>query len=364
MWKFNDTDEAINLVRPEQRSRVTHIKDENPFYYKNKITDKRLHDANFATLQTTLAKLHTEIYEPIVHTTYQDDVEINVGGGFVEMVSYYTVDWYGIVKNSMNIVGNNGNITPRINASLRQHKAEVYTWEVAYDLRFIDLEKMKKLELTKAITDIYKDIIVANFDIFCETVAYTGKDGGSGLFNNPNVKIYGGFSKGDMLNADEKIAIPAICSFINGIFEVVLNETGFNIAMLPDRILVPTWLGSKMSSIRNELFTSNLRAFLEAYNYGKDEALEPTNFNLVIRSRQALNTLGNGGLGRVVAYPRTAKKYARMDLTYPLQMFYTGPNTERHGYTSFFVGQISAIQLPYNTDNKNYGAVTYWEFVA
>lgn len=364
MWKFNDTEEALNLVRPEQRQKAVSLRDENPYYYRNRITDKKVHDANFATLTTTLAKLHTEIYEPIVHTTYQQDVEINVGGGFVEMVSYYSVDWYGIVKNSLNIVGNNTNVTPRVNASLRQHKAEVYTWEVAYDLRFIDLEKMKKLELTKSITDIYKDIIVANFDIFCETVAYLGKDGGSGLFNNPNVKVYGGFSKGAMTNADETIAIPAICSFINGIFEVVLNETGFNIAMLPDRILVPSWLGSKMSSIRNELFTSNLRAFLENYNYGKDEAIEPDDFKLVIRSRQALNTLGNANLGRVVAFPRKAKKYVRMDLTYPLQMFYTGPNTERHGYTSFFVGQISAVQLPYNTNNAEYGAVTYWEFVA
>lgn len=364
MWKFNDKDVALDIVRPENRSRAVHLKDENPYYYKNRITNKKLHDANFATLTTTLAKLHTEVYEPIVHTTYQSDVEINVGGGFVDMVSYYSVDWYGIVKNSLNIVGNNVNIVPRVNASLRQHKAEVYTWEIAYDLRFIELEKMKKLELTKSITDIYKDIIVANFDIFCEVVAYLGKDGGSGLFNNPKVRIYGGFSKGAMLDPDETVAIPAICSFINGIFEVVLNETGFNIAMLPDKILVPTWLGSRMSSIRNELFTSNLRAFLETYNYGKDEALEPDNFNLTIRSRQMLNDLGNLGLGRVVAYPRGAKKYVRMDLTYPLQMFYTGPNTERHGYTTFFVGQISAVQLPYNTTNTEYGAVTYWEFVA
>ena len=362
-WKFNDKDVAIDIVRPSQRNKVVSVKDENPYYYKNRIGNKKLHDANFATLTTALAKLHTEIYEPVVHTTYQTDVEINVGGGFVEMVSYYSVDWYGVVNNTLNLGANNSNITPRVNASLRQHKAEVYTWEVAYDIRFIDLEKMKKLELTKSITDIYKDIIVANFDIFCEQVAYLGKDGGSGLFNNPNVKVYGGFSKADLTSADETVAIPAICSFINGIFETVLNETGFNISMLPDRILVPSWLGSRMSQIRNELFTSNLRAFLENYNYGKDEALEPDNFKLTIRSRQHLNTLGNGGLGRVVAYPRAAKKYVRMDLTYPLQMFYTGPNTERHGYTTFFVGQISAVQLPYNTTDKEYGAVTYWEFV-
>ena len=115
-WKFNDKDVAIDIVRPSQRNKVVSVKDENPYYYKNRIGNKKLHDANFATLTTALAKLHQEIYEPVVHTTYQTDVEVNVGGGFVEMVSYYSVDWYGVVNNTLNLGANNSNITPRVSA--------------------------------------------------------------------------------------------------------------------------------------------------------------------------------------------------------------------------------------------------------
>lgn len=361
MWKFNDSAEALD-ISANNRKKIVSVKDMNPEYYRHRIDNKKIHDTNFATLSSTLAKLVPDLAEPVTSTTYQNDIDIRVGGGFVDAVNYYSVDWYGIVKNTLNLGGNNTNIVPRVNASLRQHKAEVYTWEVAYDLRFIDLEKMKKIELTKSITDIYKDIIVANFDIFCETIAYTGKEGGFGLFNNPAVKVYGGFKKADLINADDSVAIPAICSFVNGLFQTVLNETGFNISMLPNKILVPTWLGAKMSSIRSELFTNNLRYFLENFNYGKDEALEPDQFKVEIRSRTALDTLGNDNLGRVVAYPKN-KKFVSMDLTYPLQMFYTGPNTERASYTTFFVGQISAVQMPYNTNSAEYGAVTYWEFI-
>ena len=362
MWKINDTAEALDISSSD-RKKIISVKDMSPEFYRHRIGNKKLHDTNFATLSSTLAKLVPDLAEPVTSTTYQNDIDIRVGGGFVDAVNYYSVDWYGIVKNTLNLGANNSNIVPRVNASLRQHKAEVYTWEVAYDLRFIDLEKMKKIELTKSITDIYKDIIVANFDIFCESIAYTGKDGGFGLFNNPSVKVYGGFKKSDLTSSDDSVAIPAICSFINGMFQTVLNETGFNISMLPDTILVPTWLGAKMSSIRSDLFTNNLRYFLENFNYGKDEALEPDNFKVKIRSRTALDTLGNDSLGRVVAYPKN-KKFVSMDLTYPLQMFYTGPNTERASYTTFFVGQISAIQMPYNTSSAEYGAVTYWEFIA
>jgi len=31
-------------------------------------------------------------------------------------------------------------------------------------------------------------------------------------------------------------------------------------------------------------------------------------------------------------------------------------------YTSAFVGQISEIQLPYNTSSAEFGPVTYWDF--
>lgn len=361
-WKINDSAEALTDVTRRDRKKCISVKDYNPEYYEHRINNHKIHDANFATLQTALAKVDTELKEPMYSTTYQNDVTVKQGGGFVEMTTYYTVNWYGVVKDTLNMAGNVTNIAPRVNANLEQHKVEVYTWEVAYDLRFYDLEKMKKLELTKSINDIYRDIIVASFDIFCETIAYIGKEGGYGLFNAPQVKTYGGISKAALLNSDESVAIPAICSFINGIYQAVLTETGFNRAMLPDRILVPTWLGSKMSSIRSDLFTSNLRAFLEAFNYGKDEAMEPDNFKVKIRSRAQLDSLGNGGLGRVVAYPKQ-DKFVSMDMTYPLTMFYTGPNTERASYTTYFVGQISAIKLPYNTNSAEYGAVTYWEFV-
>ena len=362
-WKFNDSLEAFDEVLKRDRQKCISLKDAYPDYYERRIGNHKLHDNNFAILTSTLMKKIPELVEPMVSTTYQNDIDIETGGGLVELVTYNSVDWYGVVKNTLNMAGNTSNITPRVNASLTQHKAEVFTWEVAYDLRFQDLEKLKKAELTKSITDIYRDIIMAAFDLFCETVAYVGKNGKGGLFNNDRVKIYTGFSKAILNNADESIAIPAICSFINGIFQAVLTETGFNRAMLPDRILVPTWLGSKMSSIRSELFNSNLRAFLEAFNYGKDEAIEPDNFKVKIRSRAQLDDLGLNGFGRVVAYPKN-KKFVRMDMTYPLNMFYTGPNTERASYTTFFLGQISEVQLPYNTDNANYGAVTYWDFSA
>ena len=101
------------------------------------VGDVSLHDTNFAFLTTTLAKLHTTLYEPKYFVTYAQDVPVDVGGGFVDYVSYYTVDWAGIMDEFKNVMGNNANYIPRVNAGLNQKKVNVYTFEVAYDLTLL-----------------------------------------------------------------------------------------------------------------------------------------------------------------------------------------------------------------------------------
>ena len=119
------------------------------------IGDAKVHDTNFAFLQSELTKLHTKLYEPQYFITYLQDVPVNYGGGFVDYVSYYTVDWAGIMNEFRNVVGNNANYIPRVNAGLTQKMVNVYTFEIAYDLRFIELEKMKKLTLQKSISNCH-----------------------------------------------------------------------------------------------------------------------------------------------------------------------------------------------------------------
>ena len=148
-----------------------------------------IHDENFAFLSTTLAKLHAKVYEPKAYFTYKEDIDINVGGGFVDYVEYYTVDWAGIVAEFRNLVSNNANFIPRVNAGLSQKTAKVFTYEVAYDLRFIELEKAKKLTLAKSIEEIYRNAILVGWDMFVQKIAYTGLNGANGLFNSANVKV-------------------------------------------------------------------------------------------------------------------------------------------------------------------------------
>ena len=351
----------VDSVAASQRGSTTSVTDMyGTNVAKHFLNDVKVHDANFAFLTTTLAKLHTQLYEPLYNVTYSRDVPIDVGGGFVDYVSYYTVDWAGIMNEFRNVMGNNANFIPRVNAGLSQNKVDVYTFEVAYDLRFVELEKMKQLTLQKSIQDIYKNAIVAGWDLFAQKVAYTGIQGKTGLFNSDKVQAHT-IENDDAVEANSGflgMTDDAVVSFFNGVFESVLLNSNANLAILPDVFLVPTFVGRDLSSRFSTLYTNTLRSFLVAHNLAIDEG---STAKVRIESRPELNTLGAGGHGRIVAY-KMDKSFVRIDMPYPMQHYITLPNIERMSYTSAFVGQVSEIQLPYNVSNSELGVVSYWDF--
>lgn len=352
--RLNDSsNEMYKDVNPQMRGTAISFKDQYGVKLaKQRLNDMAVHDSNFAFLTTTLAKLHKDLYEPLANVTYGRDVDIDMGGGFVDYVEYYTVDWSGITADLKNLFSNNATIVPRVNASMSQKRVNVFTYEIGYDLKFIELEKMKQIQLQKSIQTIYEDAIVAGWDYFVQGIAYTGKNDAKGLFNSDDVVMATAiteFTKANIADATDE----EILSFVNGIMETYLAQSNMNVAVLPDRLLVPTWFAKELTSRHSALYTATLREFICEHNLGKDES--EGKLKLVIEGRPALNDLN-----RIVAY-RKNKKFVRLDMPYPMQHYITLPNMERMSYTSLFVGQVSEIQLPYNQSAEELGIVTYWD---
>ena len=348
-------------IEASKRGRAVSLRDMyGPRQARTLIGDAKIHDSNFAFLSTTLAKLHKELYEPLYFVTWQKDVPFETGGGFVDFVEYYSVDWAGIMNAQRNVVGNGVNYIPRVNAGLNQMRVKVYTYEVAYDLRFIELEKMKKLTLQKSIQDIYNNAIVAGWDLFVQDCVYTGIGDGKGLFNSDNVMTATVANTGTTGKGFAGLTDAAVVAFFNGIFERYLSESNMNTAILPDTILVPTFVMTDLVSRFSSLYTSSLYQYLLDHNLG---AAQAGDLKLRIEGRPALNDMGTNSKGRIVAYKK-AKQFVRVDIPSPIQHYITLPNIDKMSYTSAFVGQVSEIQMPYNTDSATLGVVTYWDFTA
>ena len=157
----------------------------------------------------------------------------------------------------------------------------------------------------------------------------------------------------------EGLSDAEVVSFFNGVFETYLLNSNMNIGLLPDTFLVPTFVGKDLSSRFSALYTSTLRKFLIEHNLGVDES--DGDVKVTISSRPALDTMGTASKGRIVAYKKD-KTFVRIDMPYPMQHYITLPNIDKMSYTSAFVGQVSEVQLPYNTTATELGVVTYWDF--
>lgn len=353
---FNDSIDRVN------RGTSTSVLDMYGRSARAYIGNVRLHDSNFAFFTSTLGKLHKELVEPKYFVTYLKDIPVNYGGGFVDYARYYTVNWNGLLDEMRAVTANNANYIPRVNAGLTQEEVEVFTYEVAYDLRFIELEKIKKLELQKSMEDIYQNAIVAGWDLFVQKVAYLGSNGKNGLFNNEKVApiainnniVEDGATRGITGLTDQQVV-----AIFNKIFAEYLKNTGNNLSLLPDTILVPTFVGVDLTGRFNNLYTSTLRKYLAENNLAVDES-NGTLARVTIESRKELDNLGSVSKGRIVAYKKD-QSFLRLDIPYPIQHFITLPNIEKMSYTTAFVGQVSAIQLPYNQAG-DFGVVTYWDF--
>lgn len=322
------------------------------------VNDAKVHDANFAFLETTLAKLHTKVYEPKAHFTYAEDIPVDTGGGFVDYVEYFDVDYAGIMNDTRNIFGNNGNIVPRVNASMSQHRVPVFTYEIGYDLRFVELEKMNKVKLPKSIEQIYQSGILVGWDTFVQQLAYTGIQNEPGLFNHPKVLIGSIDNSATTGKGFQGLTDTAVVGFFNGVFARYFDDTNINTSLIPDTFLVPTWVSKDLCDRMSALYTNSLMDFIKEHNLGKSN-LET--LKISIKPRPFLNTMGVADAGRIVAY-RKDMDYVRLDMPYPMQHFVTLPNVDKMAYTSAFVGQVSTIQLPYNQSASQLGVVSYWDF--
>ena len=103
------------------------------------------------------------------------------------------------------------------------------------------------------------------------------------------------------------------------------------------------------------------------HNVGIDEAVasDEGSYKIKIKGRSRLDKMGTASVGRIVVY-KNKEDFVRLDIPYGMQLYFTAPNVDKAAYTSYFVGQVSAIQLPYNSSKTDgmLGAVTYWDLAA
>lgn len=327
---------------------------------------QKAHDAGFAFLTNKLAKLDPTLYRPLFNITYGKDIKgIEVSNELVDAIEYYSADYTGIMDTVNNMFGEKGSVIPRVTGGLMQNRLPVYNFEVAYDLSFVEVEKLNGKQLPVSIEKVYQELVQTGFDLFANRVAYLGVGNEGGLMNHDNVEVNAipGLSAADFqatATTDQEIL-----AVINGMFQYYFNQSNFNINIIPDTLLVPSFVATELSSRISTMYTNTLYEFIMEHNLAKNTAMVNglNDFKLNIVARPQLDTLGTAGTGRFVLY-RNDPQFVKFYIPFGFKSFYTGPNVEKMAYTTLWVAQVSQIQLPYNESSDEFGAVSYWDFAS
>ena len=326
---------------------------------------RKAHDAGFAFLTNKLAKLDPTLYKPLFNITYGKDIKgIEVGNDLVDAIEYYSADYTGLMDTVNNMFGEKGSIIPRVTGGLMQGKLPVFNFEIAYDLSFVEVEKLSGKQLPISIEKVYQELVTTGFDLFANRVAYLGVGAQGGLLNHDNVEV----NSIPTISAavfQSTATDQQVLAVINGMFKHYFDQSNFNINIIPDTLLVPSFVATTLSDRISTMYTNTLYEFLLEHNLAKNTALVNglNDFKLNIVARVQLDTLGTAGKGRFVLY-RNDPMFVKFHIPFGFKSFYTGPNVEKMAYTTLWVAQVAQIQLPYNESSDEFGAVTYWDFAS
>jgi len=320
---------------------------------------KKAHDDGFATLTSKLAKVDPTVYEPIIFTTYRRDFKaIEASNELVDNIEYYATDYAGLINDINNISGTRSDVVPRVNAGLSQAKVPVFLFQLTYVLKFAELEKLNKKQLPVSIEAVYQQAAAAGFELFIDRVSHLGMGVHGGLFNSADVTTTLMATTVTQANVATVTDAQLIAVF-NTPIKTFLDATNFNVEMLPDTILAPTWLINELQNRNSAMYNASLYDYIMEHNLARNAAKAHglSEHKLSIEGRPALNGIGSTNTGRMVVY-RNDGRFVKLHIPYAFQAYMTQPDMTELGYVTLFLAQVSAPQIPYKEVIRYYDFAT------
>lgn len=301
-------------------------------------------DTGMIFLVGELEKRDPKIREPLTSVTWPRDIPVRTGGGFVEEVTNYDVDYATTGGNNNGIMGNQTNLLPIMQADFGRDAHRVFNWAHILKVPFIDNEKLQKIG--RSLDDILDKGIRLAQDKIYDTSVYVGLEDYSsyGLVNSPlittdtaPVGAGGGSAWAGKTNVE-------IMSDIN----LVLNETWeaseYDLTGMANHILVPP---KQYAYINNTPVTEagsvSILTYLLENNIAKNQGRE-----LVILPSRWCTGAGTGGADRLIAYANDEDR-VRFDITQSLQRVMTQADANQLAYLTPYVSQFSEVQWLYTT---------------
>lgn len=292
---------------------------------------------SLAFLESELEKLDPTLHEPLTSTTYSRDIDITVGGGWVDRTNALFVD-YGIAGGSQKGRSNaKENVTRIIQANLSKDVYPVNPYSAIMRIDFIDMQRGNVTG--RSLEQIYNEGIRLDFDKYMDINAYIGIPdlGNEGLVNNSAVTATSA-TYGDWENA----TADEILADINEAITAAWAASAYDNSAIPNHILVPAQQYALLvARIVSTAGNRSLLNYLLENNIARNKGVD-----LFIGECKFCENAGVGSTDRMVVY-RKDKRFVELDLAQPLTRAMTAPNVEDHCFDSLYLANVGVTKIKY-----------------
>ena len=297
-----------------------------------------------AFLASELEKRDPLIRKPLTSVTYPRDININVGGGWVDYVSAMSVA-YGITGGSENgpVTAGGANGLPIVQASVDKGVYKAHSFATALRVMFVDMQKSNYIG--RSLDQLLTDGVRLTYDKHMDANVYVGLSdyGTTGLVNNPDATetTVVNNAAGNSSKWTDKTPVE-ILKDINNAITQVWTAAEYDTEAMPNHILLPY---EQYTYILNTMVTNLATETIMDYVL-KNNVAAKNGGNLYIGATKWCKGAGTGKKDRMVVYVNH-KRYVNVDELVPLTRAMTQPNAANFCYDTAYAANISEVQVFY-----------------
>lgn len=296
-----------------------------------------------AFLVSELEKKDPLIRKPLTSVTYPRDININVGGGWVDYVSAMSVA-YGLTGGSENgpVQAGGANGLPIVQASVDKGVYKAHVFATALRIMFVDMQKANFIG--RSLDQLLQDGVRLSYDKHMDANVYVGLSnyGTTGLVNNPDATETT-VANGAAGTATWATKTPLeILEDINSAITAVWAAAEYDTEAMPNHILIPyeqyTYI---MNTPVTDLATETILDFVL-----KNNVAAKNGGSLYVGATKWCKGAGTGSKDRMVVYVNH-ERYVNVDELVPLTRAMTQPNAANACYDTAYMANLSEVQLFY-----------------
>ena len=296
-----------------------------------------------AFLVSELEKKDPLIRKPLTSVTYPRDININVGGGWVDYVSAMSVA-YGLTGGSENgpVQAGGANGLPIVQASVDKGVYKAHVFATALRIMFVDMQKANFIG--RSLDQLLQDGVRLSYDKHMDANVYVGLSNydTTGLVNNPDATETT-VANGAAGTATWATKTPLeILEDINSAITAVWAAAEYDTEAMPNHILIPyeqyTYI---MNTPVTDLATETILDFVL-----KNNVAAKNGGSLFVGATRWCKGAGTGSKDRMVVYVNH-ERYVNVDELVPLTRAMTQPNATNACYDTAYMANLSEVQLFY-----------------